>query len=123
MSIELACIIIYLLFFPILFHLRRTLVQTFLFKFYSYVCHQLKSTTLDICPLSSYREISHGQQTIPETPSTQKVVGTSISHRSAYLQTTGEASFVDDLPSMEGTLHGALVVSTEPHARIKAISK
>jgi xanthine dehydrogenase molybdopterin-binding subunit B len=65
--------------------------------------------------------VSHGQQTIPERPDSKEVIGRSLIHRSAYLQTTGEAKFIDDMPSLPGTLHAALVLSTEPHARIKSI--
>ncbi|CAF5122178.1 unnamed protein product, partial [Rotaria sp. Silwood1] len=41
--------------------------------------------------------------------------------RSAYLHTTGEAIYVDDMPSLINTLHAALVLSTQPNARIKHI--
>ncbi len=65
--------------------------------------------------------MSHGQQIIPERPGSQKVIGKSLPHRSSYLQTTGEAKYIDDMPSLPGTLHAALVLSTQPHARIKSI--
>ena len=55
-----------------------------------------------------HRPVSHAQQTIPERPNSQKVVGSSIPHRSAYLHTTGEAVYTDDIPSLINTLHGAL---------------
>ncbi|CAF1125466.1 unnamed protein product [Rotaria sordida] len=104
---------------------RRTLVQSFLFKFYAYVCLELRQSTDDSIHLSIaypyHRPISHGQQTIPERPQSQKVVGSSLSHRSAYLHTTGEAIYGDDMPSLVNTLHAALVLSTQPNARIKHI--
>ncbi|CAF2744826.1 unnamed protein product [Rotaria sp. Silwood2] len=107
---------------PCVPHGRRTLVQSFLFKFYSYVCYELRQPIIDSSVLSSYhRPISHGQQTIPERPQSQKVVGSSLPHRSAYLHTTGEAIYVDDMPSLINTLHAALVLSTKPNARIKHI--
>ncbi|CAF4000431.1 unnamed protein product [Rotaria sordida] len=104
---------------------RRTLVQSFLFKFYAYVCVELRLSTTDSSFLSIarpfHRSISHGQQTIPERPSSQKTVGTSLPHQSAYLQTTGKAIFIDDMPSLINTLHAALVLSTQPNAKIKNI--
>ncbi len=100
---------------------RRTLIQSFLFKFYSYVCQELRQTTNDSTILSYHRPISHGQQTTPERPKSQNIVGSSLPHRSAYLHTTGEAIYVDDMPSLVNTLHAALVLSTKPNARIKNI--
>ncbi|CAF1173308.1 unnamed protein product [Rotaria sordida] len=100
---------------------RRTLVQSFLFKFYSYVCNELHQPLIDSSILSYHRPISHGQQTIPEQPQSQKVVGSSLPHRSAYLHTTGEAIYVDDMSFLFNTLHAALVLSTKPNARIKHI--
>ncbi len=69
------------------------------------------------------RPISHGQQTIPERPLSQKIVGSSLSHQSAYLHTTGEAKYTNDIPSLINTLHAALVLSTKANARIKHIGK
>ena len=106
---------------------RRTLVQSFLYKFYVYVCTELNQSSVDPKELSIahpyHRPVSHGQQIIPERPSSQKVVGTSLPHRSAYLQTTGEAKYIDDMPSLPNTLHAALVLATQPNARIKNIGK
>ena len=106
---------------------RRTLIQSFLFKFYFYVCSELRRSSIDSTDLSAaypyHRPVSHGQQTIPERPSSQKVVGSSMPHRSAYLHTTGEATYIDDIPSLVNTLHAAFVLSTQPNARIKNIGK
>ncbi|CAF3626478.1 unnamed protein product [Rotaria socialis] len=104
---------------------RRTLMQSFLFKFYTYICCELRQTTIDPTDNSiAYpyrRPISHAQQTIPKCPQSQKVVGTSLLHQSGYLQATGEATYVDDIPSLTNTLHAAFVLSTKPNARIKHI--
>ena len=48
-------------------------------------------------------------------------VGQSHPHESARLHVTGEASYVDDLPELRGTLHAALGLSTKAHARIAAL--
>jgi xanthine dehydrogenase/oxidase len=77
---------------------------------------------MDLSAAYPYRRpVSHGQQIIPERPESRKVIGKSLPHRSAYLQTTGEAKYIDDMPPLPGTLHAALVLSTQPHARIKSI--
>lgn len=104
---------------------RRTLLQSFLFKFYVYVCFELRQSLVNSTNLSIVRPynrpISHGEQTIPERPVSQKVVGSSLSHRSAYLHTTGKAIYTNDIPSIANTLHAALVLTTKPNARIKHI--
>ncbi|CAF5054429.1 unnamed protein product [Rotaria sp. Silwood1] len=104
---------------------RRTLIQSFLFKFYVNVCFELRQSSVDLTHLSTvhpfHRAISHGQQTIPERPSSQKIVGSSLSHRSAYLHTTREAMYTADLPSLVNTLHAALVLSSKANTRIKHI--
>ena len=106
---------------------RRTLIQSFLFKFYFSVCLELRQSLVDSTDRSAaysyHRTVSHGQQTIPERPSSQRVVGSSMPHRSAYLHTTGEAIYTDDIPSLVNTLHAAFVLSTQPNARIKHIGK
>ncbi|CAF4019889.1 unnamed protein product [Rotaria sp. Silwood1] len=87
---------------PCILHGRRTLVQSFVFKFYSYVCNELRQPIIDSSILSSYhRPISHGQQTIPERPQSQKIVGSSLPHRSAYLHATGEAIYVGGLTKIQ----------------------
>ncbi|UJR19997.1 hypothetical protein I4U23_023131 [Adineta vaga] len=100
---------------------KRTLIQSFLFKFYSYVCHQLKQFNADLNEFSYHRATSHGQQTIPERPSSQKIIGSSIPHRSAYLHTTGEAIYIGDMSFPMDILHAALVLSTKANVRIKHI--
>ncbi len=42
-------------------------------------------------------------------------------HESARLHVTGEAAYVDDIPEMAGTLHAALGLSDQAHARVTAM--
>ncbi|CAI5470258.1 unnamed protein product [Closterium sp. Yama58-4] len=51
------------------------------------------------------------------------VVGVPAVHLSADLQVTGEAEYADDTPLPPSALHGALVLSTRPHARILSIDQ
>ncbi len=48
-------------------------------------------------------------------------VGASIRHDSAAGQVTGSVLYLDDVPSVPGSLETALVLSPYPHARIKSI--
>ena len=47
--------------------------------------------------------------------------GASAAHESAHLHVAGEATYVDDIPELAGTLHAALGLSAKPHARIRSI--
>eukprot|EP00257_Ricinus_communis_P025132 XP_025012546.1 indole-3-acetaldehyde oxidase-like [Ricinus communis] len=49
-------------------------------------------------------------------------VGEPITKSGASLQASGEAIFVDDIPSPRNCLHGAFIYSTKPLARIKGIN-
>lgn len=44
--------------------------------------------------------------------------GKSVKHLSAALQVSGEAKYLDDIAAVQGELQGALVLSTEAHAKI-----
>ncbi|NYT84551.1 xanthine dehydrogenase molybdopterin binding subunit [Pollutimonas harenae] len=44
--------------------------------------------------------------------------GAPAPHESAALHVSGEAIYVDDLPELQGTLHGALGLSGKAHARV-----
>jgi hypothetical protein len=106
---------------------RRTLIQSFLFKFYTHVSIQLNQPSNDSNYLSTTlnydKEIFHVQHTIPERPSLQRVAGSLLPHRSAYLHTPGEAIYIDDISSLTNILHAKLVLSTEANSRIKYIGK
>ncbi|RXG59407.1 hypothetical protein Avbf_16263 [Armadillidium vulgare] len=58
---------------------------------------------------------------IPEDQEKIDPVGRPIPHVSALKQTTGEATYVDDIPSFENELHAALVLSQKANARIVSI--
>jgi xanthine dehydrogenase large subunit len=47
-------------------------------------------------------------------------VGVSRKHESAHLHVAGEATYIDDMPELAGTLHAALGLSPVAHGRIKA---
>lgn len=49
-------------------------------------------------------------------------VHTNTRHDSAHNHVTGQSVFIDDMPSLAGTLHAAIVKSTHAHARLKSIN-
>ncbi|MYM35509.1 xanthine dehydrogenase molybdopterin binding subunit [Duganella sp. FT94W] len=48
-------------------------------------------------------------------------VGVSRAHESAELHVLGQATYTDDIPELQGTLHAALGLSSKAHARITAM--
>lgn len=50
-----------------------------------------------------------------------KAVGVSRAHESAELHVLGQATYTDDIPELQGTLHAALGLSAKAHARITAM--
>jgi len=48
-------------------------------------------------------------------------VGAPVRHESAQLHVCGAAPYIDDIPELRGTLHGALGLSSRPHARIRRL--
>lgn len=48
-------------------------------------------------------------------------VGRPVQHMSAFKQATGEAIYCDDIPTAEGELYLAFVVSSRPHAKIISV--
>lgn len=59
----------------------------------------------------------------PDTrPDTWAEVGRSHPHESAALHVSGEALYTDDLPEYQGTLHAALGLSQQAHAKIRSMN-
>ncbi|OEZ62504.1 xanthine dehydrogenase molybdopterin binding subunit [Duganella sp. HH105] len=50
-----------------------------------------------------------------------KAVGVARPHESAELHVLGQATYTDDIPELQGTLHAALGLSSKAHARINAM--
>ncbi|MEA3095188.1 MAG: xanthine dehydrogenase large subunit, partial [Caballeronia sp.] len=49
-------------------------------------------------------------------------IGVGLPHESATLHVSGEATYVDDIGELRGTLHAALGLSRHAHARIVSIN-
>jgi xanthine dehydrogenase large subunit len=50
-----------------------------------------------------------------------QAVGVARKHESAELHVLGQATYTDDIPELQGTLHAALGLSSKAHAHIKSI--
>jgi xanthine dehydrogenase large subunit len=57
----------------------------------------------------------------PEPTTAWRAVGVSRPHESAELHVLGQATYTDDIPELQGTLHAALGLSTKAHAKILAL--
>ncbi|KAM9663656.1 LOW QUALITY PROTEIN: aldehyde oxidase 2-like [Trichechus inunguis] len=120
---------------------KRTLVVSFLFKFYLQVLQELKKL-LKLFPVPDshhYPEIPdrflsaledfpvtilQGVQTYQSVDSHQPLqdpVGRPIMHLSGLKHATGEAIFCDDIPVVDKELVMALMTSTRAHAKIISI--
>ena len=53
--------------------------------------------------------------------SAKDIVGRPIAHDSAHMHVQGNATYIDDMPAPEGTLHVAFVLSDVAHGKIKLI--
>ena len=93
---------------------RHTLIASFLLKFYLHVTENSQSL------FSKSRPISSAEQTFDASQDMEPIHQAKL-HHNAYIHATGEAKYVDDLPSQTNTLYGALVLSTKPYAEILSI--
>ncbi|CAH8341865.1 unnamed protein product [Eruca vesicaria subsp. sativa] len=111
---------------------RKALAVGFLFEF----CYPLIGnnghricSSLDSGEKHSNGHVDH-TESLPFLSSSQQVVesdefqpvGEAVIKAGAALQASGEAVFVDDIPTLPNCLHGAFIYSTEPLAKIKSIS-
>src|SRR5262245_57730705 len=55
-------------------------------------------------------------------PTDTPAVGVGSPHESGHLHVAGEATYVDDMPELAGTLHAALGLSPLAHGRLSALS-
>ena len=112
---------------------RRSLANSFLFKFYvdcsrrleadGLVSDAVTAAGLDRSDLSAadrfHRPFPTGAQYTQVQGGT--TVGQPTMHQSAEVQVTGEAEYADDIAKPVNMLHAALVLSTVPHAKILEI--
>lgn len=108
---------------------RQTLAASFATKFYALLQERFgQATKTDLCTsqartfLNSPQPVTTGEQAYkPREEAAGGIIGAEVAHRAALLQCTGEAKYVDDIPSPAGTLHAAVVLSTQPTGNIERI--
>ncbi|KAL8129334.1 hypothetical protein V2J09_018489 [Rumex salicifolius] len=108
---------------------RKSLTQSFFFKYFLWVCQQMNGKTFftETIPSSHLSAIHPYHRPYILGSQDYDIVKQGISvgspeiHMSAKLQVTGEAEYTDDTPMPPNGLHAALVLSKKPHARIISI--
>ncbi|CAN6613268.1 xanthine dehydrogenase [Trichomonascus vanleenenianus] len=100
---------------------RRALVISFFYKFFNSV---LASVGLE-ADVESAKEVTRvvrptGKRVI-ENPHEQRIIGKSDPHLSAMKQVTGEAIYIDDMPTFHGETFGVQVLSSKARAKILSI--
>ncbi|XP_010567404.1 PREDICTED: aldehyde oxidase 2-like [Haliaeetus leucocephalus] len=95
---------------------RRTLLVSFLFRFYLEVLHGLNQ--MDVDPGVTEKDLTtiHTPGQSPQDP-----VSRPIMHQSGIKHTTGEAVYIDDIRPVDGELSLALVTNIKAHAKITSI--
>lgn len=105
---------------------RKTLAQSFLFKFYLQVNDRLSRFTKGfdvdskhVSALSEiHRGVSCGKQVYQESKDAG-VVGKSVVHAASKQQVSGGAVYVDDIPKFHNELYAVIVPSTVAHGIIE----
>uniref|UniRef100_A0A8D2JGV8 FAD-binding PCMH-type domain-containing protein n=1 Tax=Varanus komodoensis TaxID=61221 RepID=A0A8D2JGV8_VARKO len=106
---------------------KRTLLVSFIFKFYLEVLHSLKTMVIfclvhlqGFCVLQLY--VSRLIHTLFEPAQlAQDPVGHAVMHQAGIKHATGEAIYCDDIRAMDEELFLALVTSSRAHAKIVSI--
>ncbi|KAI5635560.1 molybdopterin-binding domain of aldehyde dehydrogenase domain-containing protein [Phthorimaea operculella] len=112
---------------------RRTLTMSLFLKAYLAIAKEMSKDYIHedlVKPYhSSGAEQFHGSvpssaqyfELVGDKQLKSDAVGRPITHRSAFKQTTGEAIYCDDMPSVEGELYLAFVLSTKAHAKLLSV--
>uniref|UniRef100_A0A8C4VBM8 Aldehyde oxidase 1 n=1 Tax=Falco tinnunculus TaxID=100819 RepID=A0A8C4VBM8_FALTI len=113
---------------------KKTLMVSFFYRFFLEVLQSLKTT--DPCcyhgiPMEYRSGLQDFKTKMPQSiqlyqdiepsQSPQDPVGRPIMHQSGIKHATGEAVYIDDLPSVDGELSLAVVTSSRAHAKIVSI--
>ncbi|XP_043848598.1 aldehyde oxidase 1-like [Dromiciops gliroides] len=113
---------------------KKSLIVSFLFKFYLEVLQNLKMMNPSLCPClpaeyGSVLEDLHSKdyeavlryQKVDTKQFLQDPIGRPIMHLSGINHTTGEAVYCDDMPAHDQELFLAFVTSSRAHAKIVSI--
>ncbi|RPB28040.1 xanthine dehydrogenase [Terfezia boudieri ATCC MYA-4762] len=104
---------------------RKSLALGFFYRFWYDTIAQLKGEVAEEIEIDQdavteiEREPSTGQRDQDATVTyEQRVYGKGVPHVAAMKQTTGEATYTDDIPLQRGELFGCMVLSTKAHAKL-----
>eukprot|EP00117_Sycon_ciliatum_P029437 scpid10362/ scgid0825/ Xanthine dehydrogenase/oxidase; Xanthine dehydrogenase; Xanthine oxidase; Xanthine oxidoreductase len=105
---------------------RHCLVISFFFKFFISVTNCIATIAVEDASAvpKPERLLSKSAQIYQEVPSDQSAddtVGRPIAHLRAEHQATGEAVYIDDMPSLEDQRYIGFVCSSKAHAIIKSV--
>ncbi|KAJ0175481.1 hypothetical protein K1T71_008640 [Dendrolimus kikuchii] len=112
---------------------RRALTMSLFLKAYLSICKEMTKDYIHedlIQPYhSSGAEQFHGGmpkssqyfELVGDKQQKSDAVGRPMQHMSAFKQTTGEAIYCDDMPTAEGELYLAFVLSAKAHAKILSV--
>lgn len=79
----------------------------------------MNRTDAFVDPAADHEAKQEGKHAAPQDNET--AIGASLPHESAALHVSGEATYTDDIPELQGTLHAALGLSRHAHARIVSL--
>lgn len=100
---------------------RRSLVLSFFYQFFQYVCQKAHLSECDDAALSEVtRAHPVGVQTL-QNNFEREILGKSEVHMNAMRQVTGESLYVDDIPPFHNELFAAQVMSRKARAHIRSI--
>ncbi|KAK5644720.1 hypothetical protein RI129_006020 [Pyrocoelia pectoralis] len=105
---------------------RRSLTLSFFFRTFLYISKQLEQQIgeRDKSAIEGFHSgIPKSSQYFEVLSSTKKydTVGKPVQHKSGFKQATGEAVYLDDIPTYTNELYLALVTSTRAHANILSV--
>lgn len=106
---------------------RRCMTRSLFYRFFMWVCSEAYGKASvppeyqsALCDFE--RRMTTSKQAYDETPlSEDHAVNAPVKHLSADKQTTGEATFLDDIPNAANGLYAALFTSSKAYARIKSV--
>ena len=104
---------------------RKSLALGFFYRFYHEVLSELdvKETEVDQDAIDEIeRIISFGKKDHTASIAYEKkIIGKETPHVAALKQSTGEAQYTDDIPVQKNELHGCMLLSTKPHAKLVGV--
>uniref|UniRef100_A0A8C2YDJ8 Aldehyde oxidase 1 n=1 Tax=Coturnix japonica TaxID=93934 RepID=A0A8C2YDJ8_COTJA len=103
---------------------KKTLIISFFYNFFLKILQSLKTMSLNCGNLERIfcsESLKWLISVVKLSQSPQDPVGRPVMHQSGIKHATGEAVYIDDIPSVDGELSLAVVTSSRAHAKIVSI--